>query len=389
MGINLHVYPNSFRQETRILKETTSLAQAGLFDHIHIAAVWERGLDETQPLDSNRTVTRLKLWSVGWRGSAGRAARLMEWSCRVFIAFRRSRVAVVNCHALTTLPLGVLFKYTTGAKLVYDTHELETETHTSRGLRKRLAKVVERALIRYVDSVIVVSRSIENWYRATYDLREVHLVRNMPCRPDEQPVGRGRLRERLGVAPDELIFIYQGIFGSGRGIELLLGAWSQLPRSHHLVFMGNGPLQPLIEAAAGRAQNVHLHPAVPLADILDYTSAADVGIALFENTCLNYYFALPNKFYEYLFSGVPVIASDFPDMAGVIDEFQCGWKTAVNQEALVRLVCAIDRVQIAERRRGADRCRGSSGWQIEEKSMLQAYAKIVPTGPGGAYFLRL
>jgi glycosyltransferase involved in cell wall biosynthesis len=363
-------------------KETASLVQAGVFDRIHIAAMWQEGLAETQELGLARRVVRLKLWSRNWGGALGKACRLLEWSVRVFVMFRRSRIAVINCHALSTLPLGVWFKYATGARLVYDTHELETETHGSRGRRQQLARLVERALIRQVDAVIVVSPSIEAWYRRAYGLEDVFLVRNVPHRPAAGAgPERGVLRRALGLSPEDLVFIYQGIFGSGRGIELMLEAWHQMPASHHLVFMGNGPLEPAIAALARRAANVHLHPAVPLGEILNYTSGADVGVSLFEHTCLNYYYALPNKLFEYLFAGVPVIVSDFPDMAQVVDEFGCGWKTPVEPAAFVRLVQSIDRAQIAARREGAGRCRAASGWHLEEINLLRAYAKIAP-GPG-------
>ena len=379
MRSNLHVYPTYFRQETRMLKETASLSQAGLFDQICIAAVWQDDLDEIQELGLNRRVFRLKLWTRNWRGSFGKACRLLEWCFRTFATFHEYHIAVVNCHALTTLPLGVFFKLVTGAKLIYDTHELETETHDSRGLRRLLAKLIERTLIRFADSVIVVSPSIAAWYRRVYRLQNVFLVRNLPNRiADGGTQNRSVLREHFDFGEKDIVFIYQGLFSPGRGIELLLTAWRTMPSSHHLVFMGNGGLQPLIATTVKNSANVHLHPAVPLNEILRYTSGADVGIALFENSCLNYYYVLPNKLFEYIFADVPVIVSDFPDMGQIVDEYKCGWKIPVEYDAFVNLLRSIDQEQVAIRREGARHCQAVCGWHVEEQALLQAYERIAP-----------
>lgn len=378
MQNNLHIYPSPFRNETRILKETGSLVAAACFDRIFIAAMWQEGLKEREPIDNHREVFRIKLGTRRLPTSLGKVVRHLEWGIRVFLRFRTQDIAVVNCHALSTLPWGVLLKLLCGSSLIYDTHELETETHHSRGLRKRCAKILERSMIRWADEVIVVSPSIAAWYRQQYGLTNVHLVRNVPYRREQvAPVDRLLLRTSLGIKEDELLFIYQGQFSAGRGIENLLEIWPQLERKRHLVFMGNGELEDRIAKQCRQSPNIHLHPAVPLKDILKYTSGADVGIALFEASCLNYLYVLPNKLFEYLFAGVPVIISDFPDMAMVVDEFACGWKTAADASAMLSLVQSIERPAIIEKQAGAQCCHAQCGWDLEAVELLKAYKSIM------------
>ena len=91
---------------------------------------------------------------------------------------------VVHCLDVEPLPIGVRLKQLTGAKLVYDAHELETERTHLKKLRKRIVRVSERRCKPYVDAMITVSPSIQNWYRERFPRVPVSLVRNVPTRPD-------------------------------------------------------------------------------------------------------------------------------------------------------------------------------------------------------------
>ena len=217
VGRNLHAYPSPFTHESRMLKETKAIADAGLFEKIMIAAVWQPGLPERESLDERREVWRVRLW---FGAMFGKAVRHLEWILRVYLKFRSQRVSTVNCHSLSVLPLGMLFKYGKRARVVYDTHELETETAVMSGLRKRLSKWVEARLIRRVDDVIVVSDSIAEWYRDTYGLKDIAVVRNFPMFSETAPPVD--VKRRLGIPSDSILFIYQGVLGEGRGIDILL-----------------------------------------------------------------------------------------------------------------------------------------------------------------------
>ena len=78
--------------------------------------------------------------------------------------------------------------------------------------------------------------------------------------------------------------------------------------------------------------NIHYHAAVDPKKVLYYTQSADVGFNLTDNSCLSRYYALSNKFFEYLNSKIPVIISDFPTRAYIIDRYSCGWKISVKKD---------------------------------------------------------
>lgn len=363
-----------------MLKETKSLVESGLFGRIHIGAIWTEGLEEHEKLDGRREVWRIRLLTQRLRGTAGKSLRLVEWYLRLFMLFRGEGLAFVNCHSLSALPLGVLFRLVCGCKIIYDTHELETETQSFRGFRQALARFAERNLITHAEAVIVVSDSIGVWYEKTYGLKNVHVVRNVPYKR-EFPRKTTLLRDLYGIEPEDFLFLYQGVIASGRGIRLILEAFARLPSDRHVVFLGNGPLSADVQSSAQRYSNIHYHPAVPTNELLEYTAGADVGISLIEYVCLSYYYSLPNKVFEYLMSGVPVIVSDFPEMARLVHDTGCGWTSPVDTSHFIELVNSLTRQEVEMRRDAVTRASESFSWQNEEAKLIDVYQPRVPRDP--------
>ena len=375
---NLHIYPSCFIHESRILKETKSLANARLFSRIFIGAIYCDGLKEHEKLDGIRELWRVPIRMNGGReGSLWKVFKIIEWSIRIFHRYRKERIEVIHCHGLATLPVGVLFRWFVGSKLVYDAHELETEREGMTSFRRHLSKAAERFLMHRVDRLVVVSDSIAEWYKIRYSTREVHVIKNIPY-PAKHGVERSRiLKEMFGLEEDEILFIYQGVLDSGRGIEILLDVFSTIDSKRHIVFMGFGALEQKVQEYSGRFQKIHFQPAVPPEEVQRYTRSADVGISLIENTCLSYYYSLPNKLFEYILCGLPLIVSDFPDMGKIIDEYDCGWKVPVEREAVLKAVEGITKEDLKKKSRNIDRCRSSFSWKSEEEKLLQLYRLLM------------
>ena len=378
MGLDIHMYPSSFRHESRILRITGSLCEARVFDRIHILATWERGLPECEPLDANRTVWRVRTPCMGYGGGLIRkTCRFLEWSLRCLNRFRSQDIECVHPHSLSMLPMALAFRVLTGCRVVYDTHEFEPETIEARGVRKLMGKMIERCAMPFLDRIVVTSDGFGRLYEERYGVDNVVVVKNYPLR--HQP-GQGpdvTLKQRLGIPEDELLFIYQGLMSPGRGIDLMLPVFERGDPRKHLVFMGFGQLLPRAEQYAARCRNIHVLPGVAPHEVVRYVSTADVGFCLIERTCLSYYHTLPNKLLESLQGGVPVIVSDFPDMGAVIDQWGCGWKVPVAEKRLAELVESIHPAEVAEKKTQARRWAQECYWEREVEQYLAMMHEVL------------
>lgn len=369
-----------------MFKQTRALAQSGLVDRVILLGTWEEGLAEIEALDAVREVWRLRLRSASFAGRAGRILQVLEWQARAYWSLRREPVAVYNAHNLAALPLGVLFKLTRGATLIYDTHELETRRTGWSGVVRAAASVVERLLMPVIDATFVVSDSIAEWYARHRSIAELHVFRNYPDVVNaiiRDPSARP-LRTAFGIGDDELVFVYQGVIDHGRCIDLMLEVFAQTEGNKHLVlmgFIGGHDYQAKIDDYARRYPNIHFHPSVPPQEVLGYTQSADVGLYLIQDSSLSYRLTVGNKFYEYLVCGVPVITSDFPDVSRVIDQHGCGWKVATEHAALLDLVRGLTVGQAREAQRRAAAVRTAFAWQTEEQRMLQVYERLLQAAP--------
>lgn len=375
--------------ESRILKETAAVSSFTSLAPIMLVGTVAPGLPEQEPLDSRRVVLRLsRTPPAGIPGTLGKALGVVGWSVRVWRALSRCPIACVNCHSLPVLPLAVALKLRSGARLIYDTHELETETNGLGGLRRAVSKFVERALFRFVDETVVVSGGIADWYQRTYGGRRPAVVLN--CPPQREPRRTSVLRAALALPPDATLFLYQGVLAAGRGIELLLDAFASIgdPRKV-LVFMGTGPLESRVAAHARAGGNVRIHPAVAPGRLAEFTGSADVGLCLIEDTCLSYRYCLPNKLFEYLSAGVPALVSNLPEMLPVVDRHRAGWVLpSWSVEALRSVIDSIDSRAIAQGRAGAVRAATEYSWEAQVPVLRTVYERLgllerdVPRGVG-------
>ncbi|WP_443113631.1 glycosyltransferase family 4 protein [Herbaspirillum seropedicae] len=383
--MNIHLYPSVLKNETRILKIARSLRAHGVFSEIGVVGRDGPGLPAQEDLGDGIYLFRLTpIFGSTLDGALGKVVRTLGWYLAVLGWMRSRRVQCLNCHSLPVLPLSVLLKLWKHCVLVYDTHELETETNGSRGVRKRIAKLVERTMIRFADAVCVVNQSIGAWYEKTYGLAHAWVVHNLPLRMRSAPQRTGLLRRSIGLQPNSLLFIYQGMLSPGRGIEVLIETFAGIGGDRHLVCMGYGPLEELVRQMSRRHPNIHFMPAVPPDQVKDYTGDADVGLSLIENTCLSYYLCAPNKLYEYAACGVAPVVSDFPEMSRFVDSYDCGWKVEPEVDALRRLVERIDGETLATKRINAARAGAQYCWENEEPELLRMYKALgLPgTAPG-------
>jgi glycosyltransferase involved in cell wall biosynthesis len=372
---NLHIYPSPYKFETRINKEVNSILEMGLASEIVIVAKWENGLLENEICSDKIRIVRIK--SVFNKTKSSHIFKLIStliFNFRAFLIFRKHRLSHINCHSLWVLPLCVLIKKVTGAKLIYDAHELETERAGLKGFKQKFAKILERKLIPYADSIIVVGELIAEWYKSEYNRNDVFTIRNVPLLESVTTTKSNLLRQRFNISNDDFLFIYQGVINSGRGIEILLEAFKKIVKTKHLVIMGYGPLQNLVIKESTLNSNIHFMPAVLPQEISMFTSGADVGVFMVENVGLSYYWCLPNKFFEYLYCNLPVIGSDFPEMKRIINSYECGWTKEPTIENLISVVNSIEKSEILSKKMRLNELQKDINWRSDAMNLVYCFA---------------
>lgn len=377
---NVHIYPSSLKHASRILKITKTLASSKLFSRILIIGIWAQDMPERESFDKYREIIRLKGWplvpSREINGLFKKVISFAIWYLQVLSFLSSKPVACINAHSLSVLPLCVIVKKWKKCLLVYDTHELETETTTSRGIRKNLSKFVEKNLMHHVDETIVVSESIRKWYMDKYGLPRVWVVKNIPSVSgySSSPVS---LKKALGIPERSLLFLYLGYVSPGRGIHQMLDIFAKAKQDRHILFMGDGALAPVIKDFSSKFPNIHYLPSVPPDEVVAYAAGADIGICPLENSSLSDYFSLPNKLFEYILAGLPVCINDFPDQRDFVEFHDCGWVLEDSIESFVSFLNDLSAEMISQKRAGVRKAQESLSWENEATTYIKAVKSAI------------
>jgi glycosyltransferase involved in cell wall biosynthesis len=370
--INIHLYQSPFQHESRILRITKSLSQREYFDKIIIIATYLNGLKEVEQIDEKRTVFRIKTIISPSLGSILRYFFLIEWGIRIILKFRKFNIIVINPHSVPTLPIAWYFKRFCESRIVYDTHEIETEQYLKTNIKKRFSKFLEKSFIKYIDCLVVTSDGYAKWYNENYGIKQIAVIKNYSRKRDNFE-SEDVLRKYCDLTHEDILFIYHGIIAHGRGIEMLLEIFSQISPEKHIVFMGFGPQVDMVKEYCLKYKNIHYHTAVTPEEVYIFVKSCDVGFCIIENLFLSYYYTLPNKLLECLNVGVPVIVSNFPDMKKSIEEFDCGWAAEVDLDSIRKVISDISLEEINEKRKNALVWALKNTWESQEEILYNVY----------------
>jgi glycosyltransferase involved in cell wall biosynthesis len=374
---NLHLTLTDFQNESRILKETLSLLKNGVVKTVYVAALHADLLSVDQTIGGRLIVHRFNLMTRKMsKILVSQILKYFEFCFAVYFYYKNKKIKIINVHSLSLLPLGVALKYLYDSKLIYDTHELETEKNGDQGFRKKINKWVENFLINQVDITIVVSESIADWYQKAYSIARPPVIMNAPNR--REIVKTDHFRSDLGIRKDQMIMLYQGVLAAGRGIDLILEAFqARYDDKVVVVFMGYGPLAEKVKNCSSLYKNIFYYPSVPPEVVLEYTSSGDVGLCLIENTCLSYVYSMPNKFFEYAMAGLPILTSDMKDMSKLINQYKMG--SVVKEFTIIGINEAIDFIiksNLKEIKINAYRVACEHAWEIQEEKLICAYKEL-------------
>ncbi|MEJ8835224.1 glycosyltransferase [Ramlibacter sp. AN1133] len=279
---------------------------------------------------------------------------------------------------LPMLPVALRAARVHGGKVVYDSHELFAEQEFS-AREKKVWRAIEGRLVGQCDAVVTVNPSIARELEQRYALPRVHVIHNAERARPDAPRTR-RFHEALGLSDQALVLLMQGGLSAGRHLEELVAAMAQVrhPRVH-LVLLGDGTLGERLRqqvVARGLSARVHLMPAVPQRELLVWTEAADAGVIPYQATCLNNYYCTPNKLFEFIAAGIPVLASDLPEIRRFVAGHGIGQVSDLGDVGAIAR--AIDRffadaARLDGWRESAARARTEVNWDVEGRKVVELF----------------
>lgn len=372
-----HIYFSALRNDSRSFRAAKTGLQEGIAERELLFGYWEPGLPESTVPMPGMEIRRLKPPFLNFLPRvAGRALRWSLWRERSASALIAERPMLLQAHSLAALPSAVAAKKVLSVPLIYDARELETERNGWKWQQKFVARRIEARSIPYADRVLVVSDLIAEWYRSTYKLENVTVVRNVPEKPLYEVTRNRLIRDDFNIGDNDLVFIYLGALGSGRGWTQIVDAFRRMPANQHIVFVGDGPDAEKVDAAAKNFPNVHWRAPVHISEVPKYAAGADVGISLIEDSCLSYRYCLPNKLHEYRIAGLPVIVSDLPELSRFVKLANCGWTTSGDSKSLITLLRSLDRAKIREKAEKAS--IAPLTWDDEKKAYVKLVRDLLP-----------
>ncbi|WP_226655333.1 glycosyltransferase [Guptibacillus hwajinpoensis] len=289
-------------------------------------------------------------------------------------------IHAIHCHDLNTLDTGKRLAEHFQSKLIYDSHELFNEMTGRNAVDRRFGYALEAKLMSQVDRFITVNPYLIDKFSKRYGkLPPSIYLQNIPLLGLEQERKNAHYFHHLyGIPTDKIILLYQGGFSKNRGIELCVKAMNHLPDQYHLVLLGDGDIKKaltqLVEVEM-LTSRVHFHPKVPPSEILSLTKEADIGLVMYENVSENNYYSTPNKIFEYMLMGLPVVSSNHPGKSYLLEEYDFGIAVDENEQAIVK---GIETIQ-QRRNYYVQKCDEASkvlNWPNESKKLIHLYNEL-------------
>ena len=373
---------NPFTNDTRVEREARTLVDAGY--PVTIVADAGPGLPRTEQR-AGATVHR-----IARRGPKLPLLRFVAHRWRLQSVLRNTRPGILHAHDADALqsvgPVAARLR----VPFVYDSHELWLG-RTARG-RSRIYDLLNRLWYRWIEGryvpraslVMVANPGVAPELERRYRISGVAIVPNYPAEAGEiTPRNFRELPEGRAIPADVPLVLYVGGVMPHRGLEELLAAMAELPEAHLICLGAEGGITSAIEAEIrrlGLASRAHLIRPVPSEEVVPYAASATIGVSIVQPASLSYRLALPNKLFQYMAAGIPVVASDFPDVRRVVEGSGAG---VVVDPADPHAVAAairrlIDDPTLARSMGAAGQraVRERFNWQTSAQELLRGYRAI-------------
>ena len=248
-----------------------------------------------------------------------------EYNIRLFFFLLFHKANLVLSNDLDTALPNLFISRLKSIKMIYDSHEYFTETPelVGRPRVQRVWKRIEGFVVPRLKEMITVCDSIAELFQEKYGVK-CHVVRNIPPKAALPPRGD---KKALDLPEDKHLLVLQGSgINIQRGAEELVEAMQYLDDCF-LMIIGGGDVLPLLKQMVTDlhiVDRVRFLPRMPYANMMAYTQLAELGFVLDKDTNLNYRFCLPNKLFDFIQAGVPIVASNLVEVGKIIRKYDIG-----------------------------------------------------------------
>lgn len=330
-----------------------------------------------------RTTDRVKPGPKSRRRWLQLGLRQWTFAFRAALAIRRWKPDIVHAHDADTLFAALLVRLVCRTPFVYDAHEIwEAQTLPPR-ISAYYRWILDRASSRWAGT-ITVSPGIQRWMTDRFSLdTEPSLVRNVPVAASlPAPGSSGVLRASAEIPEHARLLVHVGLIGPARGVAETVRALELLPDDVYLALIGPAPKRSRDHIASvaqehGVGDRVRFVPPVESDEVSTAISDADVSVVYPQPVSLNSVYSLPNKLFQSIQAGLPVVASDAVDVAAVVTSLGIGLVApARDTEALARAIeDVLDSGEVY--RESARRAAPNMTWEHEFARAAELYESVV------------
>lgn len=312
---------NDLETDQRVHRSCIALIEAG-----YSVTLVGRVLPWSRPIERKYETVRMHL--IFRR----KALFYAEYNIRLFFRLLLAKADGFYSNDTDTLLACFLAARLRRKPLFFDAHEMFPEVpelvgrpSVKRFWEKIEAYVMPKMAHRKDMAAATVCQSIAEIYHDRYGIK-MAVVRNVPMmQVPEVGGGEPDCLANLNIEPNTKIILYQGAVNVGRGIEAVMEAMPLLPECH-LLIAGIGDKYDDLRICAKelRCNNITFLGRLEPEILRRLTVHADLGLSLLENLGLNYYYSFPNRIADFVQAGVPVLATDFPEIHRIVEEYGIG-----------------------------------------------------------------
>ena len=248
------------------------------------------------------------------------------FNLRLFFVLLFHKADVLLANDLDTLLPKYIVSKLKGIPLIYDSHELfcEVPELQANPAKKRIWEGLEKRIVPHLTYCLTVNQSIADCFTKKYQV-PFSVVRNIPNYPHIEDL---KTRTELQLPLDKKIVILQGAgINVDRGSEELVEAFQYVDDSYLLLIIGSGDVIHTLKENVIALQlqtKVRFIDKMPAAELRHYTANSNLGVTIDKDSNLNYHFSLPNKVFDYMHAGIPILASRLPEIEYLINTYHIG-----------------------------------------------------------------